>query len=65
VSRLRQATSLPIALGFGVSDREQVRQAAACADGVVVGSALVRVVEQCREPADLAERLKRRVAELF
>jgi tryptophan synthase alpha chain len=65
VRRLRQSTSLPIALGFGVSDREQVRQAAEFADGVVVGSALVRVVEQCAEPADLAERLKRRVAELF
>lgn len=65
VHRLRRTTSLPIALGFGVSGREQVRQAAACADGVVVGSALVRVVEEAGESADLADRLRRRVAELF
>ena len=42
----RAAGSLPIAVGFGVGTPEAARQAAAMADGVVVGSALVRAVEQ-------------------
>lgn len=41
VDRLRSVTDAPIALGIGVSDAEQARAAAAFADGVIVGSALV------------------------
>ena len=42
VARLRRATELPICVGFGVSKPEQARAIAAVADGVVVGSAIVR-----------------------
>ncbi len=42
VEALRRQTSLPIAVGFGISTPEQARAVAAVADGVVVGSALVR-----------------------
>ena len=41
-ARLREATDLPICIGFGISAPEQARAVAAAADGVVVGSALVR-----------------------
>ena len=41
IRRLRAATSMPICAGFGISTPEQAREAAAIADGVVVGSALV------------------------
>lgn len=41
-ARLRAATQLPICIGFGVSKPEQARAAAQLADGVVVGSAIVR-----------------------
>jgi tryptophan synthase alpha chain len=41
VARVRQATSLPVAVGFGISTAEQAASVAAVADGVVVGSALV------------------------
>lgn len=41
-ARLRAATDLPICVGFGVSEPEQARAAGKVADGVVVGSALVR-----------------------
>ncbi|HJR15583.1 MAG TPA: tryptophan synthase subunit alpha, partial [Gemmatimonadales bacterium] len=44
VRQLRQATPLPIAVGFGISTPEQARTVAAMADGVVVGSALVDVL---------------------
>jgi tryptophan synthase alpha chain len=46
VARLRQATSLPIAVGFGITTPEHVRAAARAADGVVVGSALVSEIER-------------------
>ena len=41
VERLRGATRLPVAVGFGISSAEQARTVARLADGVVVGSALV------------------------
>lgn len=41
VRRVRAVTLLPIAVGFGIGTPEQARAAARCADGVVVGSALV------------------------
>ena len=46
IDMVRRETSLPIAVGFGISTGEQARTVAALADGVVVGSALVQVLEQ-------------------
>ena len=46
VERLRGLTEVPVALGFGLSSPEQVAAAAAVADAVVVGSALVRFLEE-------------------
>lgn len=41
-SRLREATALPICIGFGISEPAQARAVAGVGDGVVVGSAIVR-----------------------
>jgi tryptophan synthase alpha chain len=57
VERLRGLTRVPVALGFGLSTPEQVREAAAVADGVVVGSALVRFLEEHSE-GDLGAQVK-------
>jgi tryptophan synthase alpha chain len=46
VERIRALTEVPVVLGFGISTPEQVAQGAAVADGVVVGSALVRFLEE-------------------
>lgn len=46
ISRLRSATSLPICVGFGISTPAQARAVGKLADGVVVGSALVRAAEK-------------------
>ena len=46
VDRIKQHTDLPVAVGFGVSKREQAAAIGRIADGVVVGSALVRAVEE-------------------
>ena len=42
VSRIRKFTQLPIAVGLGVSTPEQAKEVAAYADGVIIGSALIR-----------------------
>lgn len=42
VERVRGATELPVAVGFGISTAEQTRRVADVADGVIVGSRIVR-----------------------
>ena len=46
VARLKRQTALPICVGFGVSTPEHARQVAAVADGVIVGSAIVAIIER-------------------
>lgn len=46
VRRLREATSLPVCVGFGVSSPEQAARVAGIADGVAVGSAIVRAAAE-------------------
>lgn len=64
VKRVRRRVRLPVAVGFGISTPEQVEEVAQVAHGVVVGSSLVRLVEENAAEADLAARLEHRVAEL-
>ncbi|RIV25674.1 tryptophan synthase subunit alpha [Alicyclobacillaceae bacterium I2511] len=45
VERVQSHTSLPVAVGFGVSTPEQAQYLSAFADGVIVGSALIRRIE--------------------
>lgn len=62
VARLRAATSLPICVGFGISRPEQARSVAALADGVVVGSAIVRAADESVAAAvRLATSLRRAI----
>ncbi|HVR35447.1 MAG TPA: tryptophan synthase subunit alpha [Methylomirabilota bacterium] len=49
--RIRRHTSLPIAVGFGISNPEQARAVALCAEAIVVGSAIVsQIAEHGRSP---------------
>jgi tryptophan synthase alpha chain len=57
LAAVRAHTSEPVALGFGLSTPEQVAEAAQLADAVVVGSSLVRFLEQHPE-GDLAEHVR-------
>lgn len=45
VDRVRQAVNLPVAIGFGISGPEQAARVGRVADGVIVGSALVRAIQ--------------------
>ncbi len=58
VRRMREWTSLPLAVGFGISTPQQVAEVAQTADGVVVGSALVRCIEAHATEATLAEEVE-------
>jgi tryptophan synthase alpha chain len=51
VQRLREASTLPVCVGFGVSRPEQAASVARIADGVVVGSAIVRAAGESIEGA--------------
>ena len=44
VARIKKSTELPVVVGFGVKTGDQARAIASCADGVVVGSALVSAI---------------------
>jgi len=46
VARIREKSSIPVVVGFGISDPEQAGTVASFADGVVVGSALVKLFEK-------------------
>jgi tryptophan synthase alpha chain len=46
IARLRTMTDLPLCVGFGVSTPEHVREVGQLADGVIVGSALVKMLER-------------------
>ena len=48
---VRKATDLPAAVGFGISTPEQAAKIAAAADGVIVGSAIVKIIEKHGEAA--------------
>jgi tryptophan synthase alpha chain len=56
VDRVRAQSTLPVALGFGISSPKHVAQACAFADAAVVGSALVRVIAEHGTAPDVAER---------
>ncbi|MEP7336344.1 MAG: tryptophan synthase subunit alpha [Acidobacteriota bacterium] len=63
VGRVRRHTSLPVAVGFGISTPEQVREVCGYADAAVVGSRLVLEIENNLGPAQLP-KLVERVAQL-
>ncbi len=48
---VKQATNIPVAIGFGINTPEQAAKYAKIADGVIVGSAIVRLVEKHGENA--------------
>jgi tryptophan synthase alpha chain len=60
-ARVRAETTMPLALGFGISRPEHVRQIGAVADAAVVGSALVQVIAEHRASDDLLDEVERYV----
>jgi len=52
LNQVKQATDKPVAVGFGIATPEQARVIAGIADGVIVGSAIVRIFNESPEKAE-------------
>ena len=52
VKEIKNTVSLPVLVGFGVSGPEQARQAAQISDGVIIGSAIVKLIDTHSDPAE-------------
>ena len=60
-ARVKAETAMPLALGFGISRPEHVRAIGECAEAAVVGSALVNVIAQHGQSANLLDEVERYV----
>lgn len=58
LARVKAISKLPVCAGFGVREARQVRQIAAHADGVIVGSALVEALERGDDPTEFLNGLR-------
>ena len=65
VERLRRFTDLPIAVGFGISNAEQVKEVCRYADAAVIGSAIVGEIERSHNKQDVIENVRRFVQNLL
>lgn len=58
ITSIRKFNTLPVVIGFGISTPEQAHEMGRVSDGVVVGSALVRIIEQYQYALDLPKRMR-------
>ena len=63
VQAVREVTNVPVAVGFGIAGPKQAAEVAAFADGVAVGTALVRLLDET-PPAERIAAAQRFVGEL-
>lgn len=54
IARVREHTSAPVCVGFGIGTPEQAKQVGALADGVIVGSACVKTIGGSEQPVETA-----------
>jgi tryptophan synthase alpha chain len=64
VKKIKTFTDVPIAVGFGISTPEQVEQVSRFADGIVVGSAIVRRIEEYGNRSDLVGKVSEFTSQL-
>jgi tryptophan synthase alpha chain len=62
--KIREKTNLPVVIGFGIDTPAKARVAASGADGVVVGTAIVRAIEDGTSPGDRVARVRALVSSL-
>ncbi len=62
IASVRQHTSVPVCVGFGIGTPEQAQEVGALADGVIVGSACVRAVGESKTPVETAREFARSFA---
>lgn len=59
IANVREHTSVPVCVGFGISTPEQAKEVGQMADGVVVGTACVRTIGGSEKPVDAAREFAR------
>jgi len=59
VSRVREHTSIPVCVGFGIGTPEQAREVGGMADGAIVGTACVKTIGSSSQPVEVAARFAR------
>ena len=64
VARVRSVTDLPISVGLGVSTREQAKSVAAYADGVIVGSAFIKLLLEAKSEQEGLDSISHLASEL-
>jgi tryptophan synthase alpha chain len=57
VEKIRKVTRVPVAVGFGVATPEDAAKVAAIADGVIVGSAIVKLIAAHRQKPEMVKRV--------
>ena len=62
VAAIKQTAKLPVLVGFGISGPEQAKNAAEISDGVIVGSAIVKLIEQNSNPEERDKKVSEFVA---
>ncbi|MDX9992132.1 MAG: tryptophan synthase subunit alpha [Anaerolineales bacterium] len=59
VARVRQQTRLPVCVGFGIGTPQQAKAVGAIADGIIVGTACIRALENSPNPVETAREFAR------
>ncbi len=57
VGSIKKVATQPVLIGFGISGPEQAREASKISDGVIVGSAIVKIIEQNSDPQERREKV--------
>ncbi len=63
VARVREHTSVPVCVGFGIGSPEQAKAVGEIADGVIVGSACVRAIDESQDPVEAARSFAQRFSQ--
>ncbi len=57
VSAIKNEVKLPVLIGFGISGPEQAKEAGQCSDGVIIGSAIVKLIESHSDPVERDKKI--------
>jgi tryptophan synthase alpha chain len=63
IPKIREATAIPIAVGFGINDAESARAVSKTADAVVIGSRIIRLLEDSA-PGQAVQSLENFIREI-
>jgi len=59
---IKKHVEQPVLVGFGISGPEQAKQAALASDGVIIGSAIVKMIAECQDSQDRQSKVGEFVA---